>query len=60
MSINEVMKNCVPRKDGRLVCWDKDDKEFVLLEFTDVKRTRISPKELTEDEIVELITKAYQ
>ncbi|GBU21069.1 hypothetical protein R80B4_00958 [Fibrobacteres bacterium R8-0-B4] len=54
MSISDFVKDCVSRKDGRMVCWDADDEGFVLLE---IKKMPISAKDLTEGEIIEIMKK---
>jgi len=54
MGINDFIKNCVSRKDGRMVCWDGDAESFVLVELN---KMPITPKDLTEAEIVALMKK---
>jgi hypothetical protein len=54
VGITDFVKNCVVRKDGQMVCWDAEAGGLVLLEM---KKTAISPKDLTEDEIIEIMQK---
>lgn len=56
VGISDFVKNCVVRKDGQLVCWD-DEGGLVLLE---IKKTPISQKDLTDEEIVAVMRKALK
>ena len=54
MSINDFLKSCIKRPDGRLLCWDNDAKQCVVVEF---KREAVSIADITEAEFIALKTK---
>jgi len=55
VSINDFLKSCVVRKDGSLLCWDYDDKQYIIV---DIKKSVVSITDITEDEIISLKKKA--
>jgi len=54
MGITDFVKNCLIRRDGQMVCWDRDEGGFVVVEL---KKTPIPQKDLTDSEIVEIMRK---
>jgi len=51
MSLNDFLKSCVKRPDGKLLCWDYDALQYVIV---DIKKDAVSIADLTEAEIVAL------
>jgi len=51
MSINDFVRCCVTRPDGKLLCWDVDRKQYVVVTM---QREVVSIADLTTEEIVAL------
>jgi hypothetical protein len=51
VSLNDFLKSCVKRPDGKLLCWDYDTSQYVVV---DIKKEVVSLSDLTEAEIVAL------